>query len=157
VDIALAAVAVGVGTTGLCVASFPAHLPHPLMPLFFGTMVPCPALLRAAIPSTTLLGCRMTATPGRHPDRRDHPRWSRHSRGRPCGNDDLRRRLELDEGPHGRWGRAGRSPGERRDRGLAPRGRLTIGRRDRGPGQERVSQSLWRAPRGETCCGRRGR
>jgi hypothetical protein len=146
VDIALAAVAVGVGTTGLCLASFPAHLsqPPPTTLLWHNrTMVPRPTLLRAGIPSTTLLGCRTTATPGRHPDRRDHPMWSRHSCGRPCGNDDLRRLLEPDEGPHGRWGRAGRSPGERRARGLVPRGHLTIGRRGiEGRGRSRCL-SLW--------------
>jgi hypothetical protein len=54
-------------------------------------------------------GYRMTATPGRHPGRGDHHERSRHPHGRPCGNDDLRRRRTLDEGPQGRCG-AGRAP-----------------------------------------------
>jgi hypothetical protein len=70
----------------------------------------------------------MAATPTRHPSQRDHPGWSHHSHGRPCGNSDPRWHWKPDEGAIGTAG--GGQAGAPIDGGwgLAPRGRLTTGR-----------------------------
>jgi hypothetical protein len=61
------------------------------------------------------------ATSGHHPDRKDHHGWSHHHRGRPCRDDDLRRRWKPNEEPHGPWGKGGQGPRSTEDEGPAPR------------------------------------